>query len=52
MIEHVRAHPGAIGYVPYRALGGPEPAGVRALRVSSRGAELRPSDPAYPIRQR
>jgi hypothetical protein len=52
MIEHVRAHPGAIGYVPYRALGGPEPAGVRVLRVASRGAGLRPSDPAYPIRQR
>ena len=52
MIEHVRAHPGAIGYVPYRELGGPGPAGLRVLRVSSGGAELRPSDPAYPIRQR
>ncbi len=52
LMDYVRSHAGAIGYVPYAELGGPEPGGLRVLRIRSGGARLRPTDPAYPIRQR
>ena len=53
MMQYVRAHPGAIGYVPHGALGDPAALeGLRVLGVSTGTRALLPSDPAYPIRQR